>query len=217
MKKTEAKYQNGTDIVTLVGKSIKNGYVFANTKGTIKSYKSKTSSYNVTVNLVNDETKEVEYKETELMLADIYPQVRTQEVQETTTKINDLKKNMTTIVFILLGGAVVVLLACLLLALNITNLNVRLGILIGSLVLLLALCILALYFSTKYEKQILSNKRKIEAISLLEQETNIKNNKVDAKFQEVMAKLNKLKELKEAEEITDKEYETARKKIIRSI
>lgn len=211
--KNNQKYQVNVEVKTLTGRTIKDGYVFSNTKGTVKSFNDKTNTYSVTVKYINGSTIDADYKEDELILANLNTESTSKEIEESKAAINALNKRSKLIT--ILGSAIVLAILVAAILLTIFNKDYKSLIisLIAMLTAVLIIGIIMVLMVSNITKKSIPLSRKIENIILSEKEKELEQDKDNGIF----ADIKKLKGLLDSSAITPKDYEEAKKELLKQI
>lgn len=215
----DQKYEIGTEVVCLTAKNIKEGYVFSESNGEIKSFNNKTNTYQVSVRMLNGEYLEVEYKEKELMLKTFDVESSDKTVEEAKANIIKLRKKMI-IAGIGFSTAIILLIfAAILAAFLVNNEKLRIIFLIICLIAIIANGVFGVLFIKPINDEIVLNSRKLEAVALSEYEKTSKaqKEKNNSDADDVLIQIQRLKSLLDSRAITESEYEDAKKKLLKKL
>ena len=211
--KDKQKYEINTEVKTLTGRTVKDGYVFSNTKGTVKSFNNKTNTYSVTVKYISGSTIDVDYKEEELILADLDTESTSKVVEESKKTIDRLNKHSKAVTII--GSAIVLalLVSAILVTIFDKDYTSMIITLIVMLVTVIAIGVVMLLIVTSNTKKCIPHSRKIENIILSEKEKELEQDKDN----NIFADIQKLKALLDSGAITPKDYEEAKKELLKKL
>ncbi|MCF0108301.1 MAG: SHOCT domain-containing protein [Bacilli bacterium] len=210
----EAKYSIGTEIKTLKAKNIKDGLIMSDSKGVIESFDDKKNTYKVSVSLINGDKAEADYKEEELILADLSKVSFNEEVLQARELNKDLSKKNLIITSIGCGISILIVIAAVTSSLFIDAYNWQMAILATSLVLVIAIAVIMLVLTNKNTKTMHLLNKRIEKIAIEEQKLSESNRQEE---EETFDKINKLKSLYDSGAITEKEYKARKKQLLDEI
>lgn len=210
----EAKYSDGTEVKTLVGKNIKDGLIFSDSKGVVKSFDNKKNTYKVSVTSINGDSLEGEYKEEELILADLSSVnfndevINARELNASLSKKNLIITSIGCVISIILVAIAIV---C---SIVLDNVTAQIIILAVTLVLIIAMGAVMLVLTGKNTKLMKLSTKRIEKIALEEQ---AKSESERSSNNELFDKIDKLKTLYDSGRITEEEYKIEKHKILEEI
>lgn len=210
----EAKYSDGTEVKTLVGKNIKDGLIFSDSKGIVKSFDNKKNTYRVSVTSINGDSLEGEYKEEELILADLSSVnfndevINARELNASLSKKNLIITSIGCVISIILVAIAIV---C---SIVLDNVTAQIIILAVALVLIIAMGAVMLVLTGKNTKLMKLSTKRIEKIALEEQ---AKSESERSSNNELFDKIDKLKTLYDSGRITEEEYKIEKHKILEEI
>ena len=215
----EQKYDIGTEVICLVSKNIKEGYVFPDTEGEVTSFNNKTNTYKVSIKLINGENTEAEYKEKEIILKNLDVEDSNETVEEAKKRIKKLRVRQKVIFGLFTGAILLLVIAALLVAFLIEKEKLRNILLIVCLALILINGLLAFLSLRPVGNEIILNSRKIEAVALAEykKSTEDKKKKDKVQYDDLLIQIQRLKGMLDQNIITESEYEDAKKKLLKKL
>ena len=215
----EQKYEIGTEVTCLAAKNIKEGYVFPDTDGEIKSFNNKTNSYMVSIKLINGESTEVEYKENELILKKLDVEESNDTVLTSRAKILKLQTKMRLILALFIGVILLLVAAAILIIFLIKDEKYRALVLGLLLALVIFIGVIGYRVVKPINAEVVLNSRKIEAVALAEYKKNLsdKKSKDKALYDDLIIQIQRLKSLLDEKAITEQEYEEAKKKLLKKL
>ena len=215
----EQKYDIGTEVICLVSKNIKEGYVFPDTEGEISSFNNKTNSYKVSIKLLNGEFTDVEYKEKELILKKLDVESSNETVEEAKKRIKKLRVKQKVVFGLFTGAILLLVVAALLVAFLIEREKLRNILLIICLALIVIDGLIGFLSLRPIGAEIILNSRKIEAVALAEykKSTEEKKKQDNVQYDDLLIQIQRLKGMLDQNIITESEYEDAKKKLLKKL
>ncbi len=215
----EQKYDIGTEVISLVAKDIKEGYVFPDTEGEIKSFNNKTNTYSVAIKLINGESAEVEYREKDLILKKLDVVTSNETVVDARKTIKKLQRKCKLIIALFAVVIVLLVVAAIIATFVIKDgkmTAILLPLILAVIILLGVSCFLII---KPINEDIILNSRKIEAVALAEHKSAAKEkkNEISETYDELIIQIQRLKSLLDEKAITESEYNDAKKKLLKKL
>lgn len=208
------RYEIGFEVKTLVAKNLKDGLILSNSSGKITGFDNKNNTYKVAVTAVNGDTYEGDFKENEIVLADLTKYDFDEEFEKTKAYNSQLNKRNLIITSIGCGVAVLVVAASIIGSLLVKEMNLQITILAIGLVLAICIGAVMLVLSLRISKQNKLTTKKLEQMVLLENATHAEKAKED---NEIFDKVTKIKNLYDSGVLTEEEYKAEKQKLLKEI
>ena len=215
-KKKEQKYENGVEVKTLVGKGIKDGYVFENSKGIVKSYSDTTFKYKVEVVTTSGGSVLAEYYESELMLANLSIDESNKRAEELKEIIKKNKRICTFIGISLMIFSLLVIVTMILTTFFVKDQLAMILTISGCMIVLFAGAVVAMIFNIKVNKKAIAASRELETM-FFQNSAEVLYQEENKEKDNVLSQIDKLKELLDKGAISEMEYQEAKAELLKRL